>query len=119
MKQSSSFTGWDFTNTWVQIDGTTYPFLRVFAVTIRIGKDSFVVPLSIWGNWGYFTIPLNNNGCAANMENCHGTLSPEQSRKVDKVIGKIGIDIFFDRLIEDPYFGPILKKVLKNGRGPT
>ena len=138
MYESSNFAGFDFTKTWDQINGITYPFLRVFAVTLHIGKASIVLPSSWGGNWESF-LRGNINGLynykCVSMENCHAVLSPKQSGKLIKEIvkagGKIGNKVLnnkfnkvFNKVVDDPYFGPILKNVLKkavpnNGGGPT
>jgi hypothetical protein len=36
MKQQSNFIGFDFTNTWVQYDGHTYPLLRHFMTALTV-----------------------------------------------------------------------------------
>jgi len=40
MQQSSNFTGFDFTNTWVQYDGHTYPLLRYFMTPLTITSSA-------------------------------------------------------------------------------
>ena len=138
MKQSSSFIGFDFKNVWVQDNGYTYPLLRVFYSPLvqkiipilgqlkgKINSNDY--SLFLTGNIN----GLNNSGSCANMGTCHAVLSPKQSGKLDKEIVKAGgkidnkvLNNKFNKVVDDPYFGLILKNVLKkaipnNGGGPT
>ena len=64
----------------------------------------------------YETYALTHN---INVMKCHCTLSPKQSRKLDKEIVKWGVkkvfNKFFDKLVDDPYFEPIPKQILQRG----
>ena len=126
MYESLSFTGFDFKNTWVQGNGDTYPLLRVFysssvqEIIPILGQlkgkiNSKDYSLFLTGNIN----GLNNSGSCANMGTCHAVLSPNQSGKLDKEIGKAGgkignkvLNNKFNKVVDDPYFGLIPKQVL-------
>ena len=74
MKQSSSFTGWDFTNTWVQTNGETYPLLRALSVIIDFEGSQLILSPSEIGGWGMISAInnfYNDGGSCANMGSCH------------------------------------------------
>ena len=99
MKQSSSFTGWDFTNTWVQTNGETYPLLRALSVIIDFEGSQLILGPSEIGGWGMISAInnfYNDGGSCANMGSCHNELGPGKSKELMNGIYKHRYEIIKD-----------------------